>query len=607
MSKIVADTSVIISGYITKQIESGQIHDTVVLIPIAALDELQSQASQGKEPGFVGLEEIKRIQHISKEKRVAIEFTGDRPTLEDIKLASHGRIDAIIKDIAKQNNAILYTADYVQGLTAEAEGILVNYQRPEKTTTELEFLKFFDQNTMSVHLKEGNPPFAKRGKPGSFKLVNLDEKPLETKYLELISTQILEASKGSNLGTIEISKPGALVIQYSDYRIAMTRPPFSESHEITIVHPIVKMTLDQYSVSDKLMKRFSEKAEGVIISGPPGSGKSTLASSLANFYSSLGNIVKTFESPRDLQVNSDITQYTKLDGRFENSADILLLVRPDYTIFDEVRRREDFVVFADLRLAGVGMVGVVHANVALDAVQRFIGKIELGMIPSVIDTVVFVKDGAIAKVYDLELKVKVPSGMVEQDMARPVIEISDFETGKLEYEIYTFGEENVIVPVSGQPAQSGIQNLAEERIREIIRRFDPNPEIYILSDNSVKIKVKKDAIPSMIGKGGSTINDLEKILHVHIDVAPKNGDDESSSGSYSVPFSLKEGNNSILLNVDKKNSGMVADIYVGGNYLTTSRVARHGNIKISKRSDAGKRLMRSAFTKGDIEVFLKDS
>ena len=85
----------------------------------------------------------------------------------------------------------------------------------------------------------------------------------------------------------------------------------------------------------------------------PGSGKSTLASGLANFYHNKGKIVKTFESPRDLQVDPGITQYSKLDGSFDNTADILLLVRPDYTIFDEVRRREDFGTFADLRLTGV--------------------------------------------------------------------------------------------------------------------------------------------------------------------------------------------------------------------------------------------------------------
>ncbi len=610
MSKIVADTSVIISGFITKQIESKNLQNLELIIPMAALDELQSQASQGKEQGFVGLEEIKKINKICQENNIAIQFVGQRPSLDDIRLARHGRIDAIIKDVAKQNNAILYTADYVQGLTAEAEGITVNYQKSEKMTTSLEFLRFFDQTTMSVHLKENNPPLAKKGKPGAFQLVKIEDRPLDDQYLELITTQILEATKISNAGTIEISKSGALVIQYEDYRIAITRPPFSEAHEITIVHPITKMTLEQYGMSSKLMGRFSEQADGVIISGPPGSGKSTLASSLANFYAAQGNIVKTFESPRDLQVDPGITQYTKLEGSFENSADILLLVRPDYTIFDEVRQRGDFGVFADLRLSGVGMVGVIHANMPLDAIQRFIGKIELGMIPSVIDTVVFVKDGNISKVYDLELKVKVPSGMVEQDLARPVIEIRDFEAGVLEYEIYTFGEENVIVPVSAaEETKSGVQRLASEKIKETLRRFDANPEIEILTENSIKVKVKKESIPSLIGKGGSTISDLEKILHVHIDVEAKEDDDsdypaESHSGT---PFDFSESSNSLLFTVNKARNGMFAEIYVKGQYVTTARVARHGKIKISKRSDAGKALMHSAFSKNDIEIFIKDS
>ena len=612
MSKIVIDTSVIVSGHITRQIESKSLQNVEIIIPVAGLDELQSQASQGKEQGFIGLEEIKKIQKLCLENNISVQFVGQRPSLDDIRLARHGRIDAIIKDVAKQNGAVLYTADYVQGLAAEAEGVVVNYQKSEKLTESLEFLRFFDQTTMSVHLKDQNVPLAKRGKPGNFELVKIEDKLLDEDYLEAITTQILEASKIANAGTIEISKPGALVVQYGEYRIAVTHPPFSESYEITIVHPITKMSLDQYGMSQKLMNRFTESAEGVLISGPPGSGKSTLASSLANYYASLGNIVKTFESPRDLQVDKGVTQYTKLDGRFENSADILLLVRPDYTVFDEVRQRDDFRVFADLRLAGVGMIGVVHANMPLDAVQRFIGKIELGMIPSVIDTVVFVKDGYVSKVYDLDLKVKVPSGMVEQDLARPVIEICDFETGTLEYEIYTFGEENVIVPVSKQEAKSGIYKLAEEKIRETIRRFDANPEIEILSDSGIRIRVRKDSMPSIIGKGGSTISDLEKILHVHINVEPKESDESSDSYSRqqsrgSTSFDFSESTNSLLFQVDKKNNGMFADIYIKGDYVATARVARHGKIKISKRSDAGRRLARSSFSKNDIEIFFKDS
>ena len=50
------------------------------------------------------------------------------------------------------------------------------------------------------------------------------------------------------------------------------------------------------------------------MAGPPGSGKRTLASSLAQFYTRGGKIVKTFESPRDLQVPDEVTQYGPLEG-----------------------------------------------------------------------------------------------------------------------------------------------------------------------------------------------------------------------------------------------------------------------------------------------------
>ena len=153
----------------------------------------------------------------------------------------------------------------------------------------------------------------------------------------------------------------------------------------------------------------------------------------------------------------------------------MLLVRPDYTIFDEVRRREDFVTFADLRLTGVGMVGVVHANSPLDAIQRFIGKIELGMIPNVLDTVVYIKGGQIDKIYDLELTVKVPTGMTESDLARPVIEIKNFQDDVLEHEIYTFGEENVIVPVAKKVDKVGIQSRRGKDKRCICTVRPPGP------------------------------------------------------------------------------------------------------------------------------------
>jgi ATPase len=601
MEKYVVDTSIIIDGEITKLIEAGTLTNCEIIIPVAVLDELQSQASQHKDYGFVGLEEIKKIRDLAEKNNIILRFEGERPSMEDIKLARHGRIDAIIKDIAKKNGATFYTAVYVQALVAQVEGVKTSYSKPQIKISDLEFEKFFDNQTMSIHLKEGTLPLAKRGKPGGFSLVEINETPLTKEYLEGITKEILEASRATRLGIIEISKSGVIVIQYKDFRVVVTHSPFSSSYEITITHPIVKMSLEQYTISEKLMKRISEEAEGILISGAPGSGKSTFASSLADFYSNKGKIVKTFESPRDLSVSKKVTQYTQLEGSFENAADILLLVRPDYTIFDEVRRFHDFRVFSDLRLAGVGMVGVVHAHAPLDAIQRFIGKVELGMIPHILDTVIFLRAGQVSKVYELEFKVKVPTGMTEQDLARPVIEIRNFEDHVLEYEIYTYGEENIVIPISKETKSGGIEKLAESKIRDTIRRFDSDAEIEILSNNSIRVRVDKESIPSIIGRGGATVNDLEKTLGVHIDVVPK--EQSSRGGEW---FEMSESGNNFILEVDISKSGMDAEIYVSDRNVLSTRVGKNGKIIIAKKSTAGKRLIDAVMSKSDIVVTVHD-
>ena len=605
MTTIVADTSVIINGNLAQQLESGSIRNSDLIIPQAVFDELQSQASNHKQQGFVGLEQIEKLHKLSEDSGVKILLKGSHPDINDIKFASSGRIDALIIDIAKQNDAILYTSDKVQHLVAKAEDVQTVFLKPKIVFEKLEFLKFFDSTTMSIHLKENQFPLAKRGKPGEFLLTQISDEILTRDYLKMISSQILSATNISDSSTVEISKTGASVIQHDDYRIAITYPPFSESYEITIVHPTVQLSLDDYSISESLMQRLTDRAEGIVISGAPGSGKSTLASGLANFYHKQGKIVKTFESPRDLQVNSGITQYSKLDGSFDNTADILLLVRPDYTIFDEVRRKEDFTTFSDLRLTGVGMVGVIHANSPLDAIQRFIGKIELGIIPNVLDTVVFVNNGDIEKVYDLELKVKVPTGMTESDLARPVIEIRNFENNDLEHEIYTFGEENVIVPVQQRDEKVGIEKLAEDKIKDYFQRYDSNAQVDILSNNRVKVSVHEDCIASIIGRGGSNIDEIEKFLKVHIDVVAKDSE-ELSLTSNDLPFSFSESKTALLLTVNREFTSLHADIFLNGKFFTSVRIGKKGQIKIPKRSDIGRNLLNQTSSQNDIQLYLKD-
>ena len=584
-------------------IERGQIDNgSEIIIPLAVLDELQSQASSNKEYGFVGLNEIKKIRDQSSMKNISLRFLGERPNIDDIRLAKHGRIDAIIKDVALHEAATLITADYVQALVAEVQGVKSLHIGNVTKTTNLEFEKFFEEDTMSVHLKEGVSPWAKRGKPGDFQLIKLDEK--KSTYLELtnIIREISEASRVNRTGSIEISRNGATVIQYGTFRIAITRPPFSDNLEITIVRPIVRLSLESYNATEKLIERLSEGSEGIVISGPPGSGKSTFASSLAEFYAKKGKIVKTFESPRDLQVPDEVTQYGPLEGSFEKAADILLLVRPDYTIFDEVRRAQDFGVFSDMRLAGVGMIGVVHASSPLDAIQRFIGRVDLGMIPHILDTIIFIKNGKIEKIYEVLLTVKVPTGMSEADLARPLVEVRDFETQVIEYEIYTYGEENVVVPISElksvNQSDNIIKKLAESKIRDTIRRFDPDADINIISDNRVQVKVGKDVIARLIGKGGSTISELEKMLGIKIDVEVK-----TPTLGKELDFEVTEAGSTVNILVDEGAIGKKVDVYIEDEFILNSQVGKKASIKTDKRSDNGKKIINALLAGNKIRVF----
>ena len=599
--KLVPDTSIIIDGNVPSVIEKGGLTDVEIVIPYAVLDELQAQASKGREPGFVGLEEIKKLRVFCESKGIKLTFLGQRPGYNDIMLARSGRLDALITDVARSENGILLTADYVQALVAEASGVQVKHVPGEVRTTDLAFEKLFGADTSSIHLKEGTRPLAKTGKPGKFELVTLAETPSTTEEVEHIIREVTEAARVSREGFVEINRAGAMVIQLGRYRVAITRPPLSDGLEVTIVRPVVSLTLQDYKLSAKLMERLVTGAEGILIAGPPGSGKTTFASSLAEFYLRQNKIVKTLESPRDLQVGPEITQYGPLEGDFEKTAEILLLVRPDYTVFDEVRKTKDFMIFADMRLAGVGMIGVVHASEAINAIQRFIGRVELGMIPHIIDTIIFIQYGEVRNLFTLNLTVKVPTGMIEADLARPVVEVRDFENGSLQFEIYTFGEENVIIPVSdAKPVISAARKLAEERILQEIRKFDPGAEVTLVSDNRAQVRVDNEIVPIIIGKKGVTVTKLEEKLGVKIDVEPL----APSAAGKEVRYEVREVGNRIDLMFEENLTGVAANVYVGDQYLFSATIGKKGQIRVSKKSDLGRSLLRALVSKQRIRVLI---
>lgn len=513
------DTSAVVSGRIIELIRKGDVKGTVI-VPNAALAEIEHQANRGKEIGFAGFSVLREMKKLEEEGKIRVVFKGRRPTHFEIEKAKIGEIDAMIRKLAGDEKATLVTGDRVQSEVAIIEGIKIIYLERREVPKELPFKRYFTPETMSVHLKENTIPVAKIGKPGKVVVKKLGNKRITTREIRRMAKDIIGTSERNVEYYFEIDRRGATVIQMGKYRVVIAKPPFSDGFEITIVRPITKLSFDDYRMSEKMRDRLRKKAVGIIVCGPPGSGKSTFATALAEYYYRQGAVVKTLESPRDLQVIDEITQYAPLEGSFEKANDILLLVRPDYTVFDELRKNEDFSVYSDMRLAGIGLVGVVHADTPIDAIQRFITRVELGMIPQLIDTIIFIKDGRIEKALGLSFVVRVPTGMFEADLSRPVIEVRDFETGVLEYEIYKFGEETVVFPVKKEMREEakGKVGRVEEKLRRIISKATKNPfEIEVRRKKAVLYMHPED-IPSIIGRKGKRISKIEKEIGMRIDI-----------------------------------------------------------------------------------------
>jgi len=594
---IVPDTSAVIDGRVSERVESGDV--ATVSVPEAVVGELESQANEGFDAGWEGLEELQRLAELADEGAVEVRYVGRRTKPSESTGAHEGDIDALIRDVAEEEGATLLTSDVVQSEVAKAKGLDVDYVEPRiRGSGELIIEEFFDDQTMSVHLKTGTKPKAKRGAIGEMSYQTIDEQVTDETTMKEWADDIEETARTSPEGFLELSEPGMSIVQFRDYRIAVARPPFADGIEITAVRPIVKTDLEDYEFADELKDRLKERQRGVLISGSPGAGKSTFAQAVAEFLTDSDYAVKTMEKPRDLQVGSDITQYTALDGDMAKTADSLLLVRPDYTIYDEVRKTKDFGVFADMRLAGVGMVGVVHATRAIDALQRLVGRVELGMIPQVVDTVVYIEDGRVDTVYDVTTEVKVPEGLTAEDLARPVIQVADFETGRPEYEIYTFNRQVITVPLDDtETEESGVDRLARQEVeREIKSIARGHVEVELQGQNTAIVYVDDDDISTVIGKGGGRISDVEDRLGIDIDVRTHDerpsgrggggaGDSAAPSGGGGdgITVTPEVTSRHVVIRLEE-HVGETVEVRADSEYLFTATVGRGGEVQVSRGS-----------------------
>ncbi|MBR5008174.1 MAG: ATPase, partial [Methanocorpusculum sp.] len=145
--------------------------------------------------------------------------------------------------------------------------------------------------------------------------------------------------------------------------------------------------------------------------------------------------------------------------------EVITLLRPDYVVFDEMRRSEELAVFADLRLSGIKVIGGLHAKSALDALIRLASLVDLNLIPQIVATMVFVKGGDISEIYNVSTGFGVPKALeqIGDPQVRPVVRLTNIITTETVAEAFRYEGEVMVTPASGLPKAPPVKTIEQAK------------------------------------------------------------------------------------------------------------------------------------------------
>jgi ATPase len=95
----------------------------------------------------------------------------------------------------------------------------------------------------------------------------------------------------------------------------------------------------------------------------------------------------------------------------------------------------------------------------------------------------------------------------------------------------------------------------------------------------------------IIGKGGATIEQIEKKLGLSIDVREIN--ESAPSRNNTVQYQVKFDKKNITFMLHDKDADKDTDIYISDEYLLTVKSSKKAIVKINKQSTQGKELMHA--------------
>jgi ATPase len=278
-----------------------------------------------------------------------------------------------------------------------------------------------------------------------------------------------------------------------------------------------------------------------------------------------------------------------------------------------------------MRLAGVGMIGVLHAENVHAALLRFLSRVDFGTLPRVVDTIVIVELGEIAHIYDLEFGLRVPDSIPGDGAMTPVVTVSDAATGLAALEVFRYDGEIVIMPLNlpvqaseqsrlrPEPAERAAAAPADERgggrqiereLQREIGRFTDGPvEVRMLSDTKAVVYIDDKDVPAAIGKGGKNVAAIVNRIGVGIDIRAR------SEAAAPAPAGVEEeiGDGAIRIRTDRRHlaiiapdqSGRIVDVFAGKEYLFTATVNENGEIHLARTSSIAQEMLKR-FTAGEV-------
>jgi len=114
--------------------------------------------------------------------------------------------------------------------------------------------------------------------------------------------------------------------------------------------------------------------------------------------------------------------------------------------------------------------------------------------------------------------------MHSEDLARPVLQVKELHHDTILYEIYSFGDNVVVMPMdqveaSATKRPSGIFVIAKRYLEEYFAKLlRVRIHVHVVSPAAITIYVPEDAKGKVIGRNGEHIQELEHQLGLSISV-----------------------------------------------------------------------------------------